>query len=269
MDILNWLYLRTNKLIRTTPNNAQTDLVALGADATFVKRGDQYLTYAMTLADLYNAGNTTNTGYYTIDLNTAPLYIVDVTTPKGVIEIILESPAVDPQPAFGSAVSFSISNAAMDFSNPDNVYMQFSTYYSPEPFDSFIPYVVATGFGPIGTNYAIFNANPALVGAILAFTPGTGTTLLAEAGQTYTAVPSTGGGTGATFTVTRNGAGVISTVTVVDAGIGYIVGDTLTIDGADIGGASGTDDLTITVNNTTYANQFEGRFYLYYELYNF
>ena len=43
----------------------------------------------------------------------------------------------------------------------------------------------------------------------------------------------------------------------------------ITIDGADIGGASGIDDLTITVNNTTYENQFEGRFYLYYELYNF
>lgn len=269
MDILNWLYLRTNKLIRTTPNNAQTDLVALGADATFVKRGDQYLTYAMTLADLSNAGDVANTGYYTIDLNSMLFPVVDVTTPKGVIEIILESPAVDPQPAFGSAVPFTIANAAMDFSNPDNVYMQFSPYYNPEPFDSFIPYVVATGLGPIGANYAIFNANPALVGAILAFTPGTGTTLLAEAGQTYTAVPSTGPGSDATFTVTRDGAGAISSVTIVDAGTGYLNGDIITINGSEIGGASGTDDLTITINSTTYPNQFEGRFYLYYELYNF
>jgi hypothetical protein len=269
MDILNWLYLKTNKLIRTTPNNPQKDLVAIGGDVTFAKRGDQYLTYAMTIADLANAGDVANTGYYTIDLNTVIIPVVDVTTPKGVIEIILESPAVDPQPAFASATGIVISNAAMDFSNPDNVYMQFSPYYNPEPFDSFIPYVVATGFGPTGANYAIFNANPALVGAILAFTPGTGTTILAEAGQTYTAVSASGGTINATFTVVRNGAGAISTVAVVNAGSGYIVGDIVTIDGSEIGGASGTDDLTITVNNTTYEEQLQGRFYLYYELYNF
>lgn len=269
MDILNWLYIKRQQLIKTTPNNAQTDLVALGAEVPFSRRNDGYQTYAMTLADLSNAGDVANTGYYTIDLNTVIIPVVDVTTPKGVIEIILESPAVDPQPAFGSAITLIIANAAMDFSNVDNVYMQISSYYSPSIFDSFIPYVVATGFGPTGANYAIFNANPALVGAILAFTPGTGTTILAEAGQTYTAVPASGGTVTATFTVVRNGAGAISTVTVVNAGIGYLNGDIITIDGSEIGGASGTDDLTITVNNTTYANQFEGRFYLYYELYNF
>lgn len=269
MDILNWLYLRTNKLIRTTPNNAQTDLVALGADATFVKRGDQYQTYAMTLADLSNAGDAANTGYYTIDLNTSLTNAVDVTTTKGVIEIILESPAVDPQPAFGSAVPFTITNAAMDFSNPDNVYMQFSPYYNPEPFDSFIPYVVATGFGPIGANYAIFNANPALVGAITSYTPGAGTTILAAAGGVFVGVAATGGTTAAQFTVTRDGAGAIASVIITNAGLGYLVGDIITLDGGDIGGVSGVDDLTITVDNTTYEEQFQGRFYLYYELYNF
>ena len=269
MDILNWLYLRTNGLIKTKANNPQTDLVALGADVTFVKRGDQYQTYAMTLADLSNAGDAANTGYYTIDLNSMVIPIVDVTTPKGVIEIIMNTGIPNPLPAFGSAVGITISNAAMDFSNPDNVYMQFSAYYSPELFDSFIPYVVATGFIPIGANYAIFNANPALVGAILSYTPGAGTTILAEAGQTYTAVPSTGGTGTATFTVTRDGAGAIASVFIVDAGTGYVITDVLTIDGSDIGGASGVDDLTITVDGTTYVNQFEGRFYLYYELYNF
>lgn len=267
MDILNWLYLRTNKLIRTTPNNAQTDLVALGADVTFARRGDKYLTYAMTLADLSNAGDAANTGYYTIDLNSMPFPIVDVTTPKGVIEIILKTGVPNPLPAFGSAVNITISNAAMDFSNPDNVYMQFSPYYSPDLFDSFIPYVVATGFISIGANYAIFNANPAAVGAIIAFTPGTGTTLLPEAGQTYTAVPANTGGS--TFTVVRNGAGAISSVTLVNPGSGYLLGEAIGIDGSVIGGVTGVDDLIITVDNITYTNQFEGRFYLYYELYNF
>ena len=269
MDILNWIYLRTNKLIRTTASSPK-DLVALGADVTFAKRGDSYQTYAMTIADVANAGDVANTGYYSIDMNTVVTPIVDVTTKKGVIEIIMESPALDPQPAFATAVPLYVNNAAMDFTNPDAIYMQHSVYYSPVMGDSFIPYVISTGATPTGSEFAIFNANPALVGAITSFTPGAGTTILAAAGGVYVGVAATGGGTTpATFTVTRDGAGAIASVVLVNAGIGYLVGDIITLDGADIGGASGTDDLTITVNNTTYENQFTGRFYLYYELYNF
>ena len=268
MDILNWIYLRTNRLIRTTVNNPK-DLVVLGADVTFVKRGDKYQTYAMTVSDLFNSTDVTNTGYYSIDLNTALSSVVDVTTKKGVIEIIMETPEIDPQPAFASAVPLYINNAAMDFTDPDAIYMQHSVYYSPLMGDSFIPYVISTGFAPTGSEFAIFNANPTLVGAITSFTPGTGTTILAQAGNTYIAVPASGGATPATFTVVRNGAGAIASVVNVNAGLGYVVGEIITIDGSDIGGVSGVDDLTITVNNTTYENQFQGRFYLYYELYNF
>jgi hypothetical protein len=265
MDILNWIYLRANGLIRTTANDPQTDLVALGADASFAKRGDKYLTYGMTIADLANASDVANTGYYSIDLNLSP--VVDVTTKKGVIEIIMETPELDPRPAFASAVPLYINNAAMDFTDPDAIYMQHSVYYSPAFGDSFIPYVISTGATPTGSEFAIFNANPTVVGEITAFTPGTGTTILAQAGITYTAVGVTVGA--ATFTVVRNGAGAISTVTLVNPGSSYLNGDILTIEGANIGGVTGVDDLTITVDNTTYENQFEGRFYLYYELYNF
>jgi hypothetical protein len=68
MDILNWIYLRTNRLIKTKANNPKTDLVALGADVTFARRGDSYQTYAMTLADAVHAGcvenNTLKTGIF-------------------------------------------------------------------------------------------------------------------------------------------------------------------------------------------------------------
>jgi hypothetical protein len=68
MDILNWIYLRTNKLIKTKANNPETDLVALGADVTFARRGDSYQTYGMTLANAVHAGcvanNTLKTGIY-------------------------------------------------------------------------------------------------------------------------------------------------------------------------------------------------------------
>ena len=51
MDILNWLYMKTAGLVKTTANNPDTDLIALGANVGFNKRDDQYQTYAMTVKD--------------------------------------------------------------------------------------------------------------------------------------------------------------------------------------------------------------------------
>lgn len=51
MDILNWLYLVKNKFTRTTVENPATDLIVLGADVGFQKRGDKYQNYVMTAAD--------------------------------------------------------------------------------------------------------------------------------------------------------------------------------------------------------------------------
>jgi len=77
-----------------------------------------------------------------------------------------------------------------------------------------------------------------------------GTQLAAEAGETYTAVAVSGGtGSGATVTVVRDGAGDISSVTLVSGGEDYLGTDTgLVIDGALIGGASTTDDVTFDVD---------------------
>jgi hypothetical protein len=269
MDILNWFYLRKERLIKKTANNPEKDLIAIGADVTFAKRDDRYKTYAMPIKNLSVAGDAANTGYYTVDLSVTS--IVDVTTQKGVIEIIMDNSIAEPLPAFGAPVPLVIANADMDFSNADNVYIQNSVYYNPAISDTFIPYVISTGVVPTGATFAIFNANPALAGAILTFGATGGTTILAEAGNIYTAVASTGSptGFGATFTVTRDLAGDIAFVAPAAPGSGYEVGDVLTIDGSLIGGVDGVDDLTITVNTTTAQNQFEGAFYLYYELYNF
>jgi hypothetical protein len=63
MDILNWLYLKKKKLIKTSVNNSATDLVVLGANVTFAVRGDKYQSYAMTPATfapmLYDKGAVT------------------------------------------------------------------------------------------------------------------------------------------------------------------------------------------------------------------
>jgi len=54
MDILNWLYLKKQQLIRTVANNIETDVLPVGADVSFQKRGDKYQTYGLTLAGLKN-----------------------------------------------------------------------------------------------------------------------------------------------------------------------------------------------------------------------
>ena len=51
MDILNWLSIKRQQLIKTEVNDAKTDLVVLGAEVPFTQRGDGYQTYAMTVED--------------------------------------------------------------------------------------------------------------------------------------------------------------------------------------------------------------------------
>ena len=162
MDILNWIYIKTQGLIKTTPSNADTDLVAIGGQVPFTTRDDGYLTYGMTIKDLSVAGDVANTGYYTLDYDLG--FVVNVTTQKGVIEITMNETLSVPKPAFVSSVVLTIANADMDFIDLDKVYIQFSTYYSQTANDTFIPYVLSTGGAPTGINLDIYNANPSPAG---------------------------------------------------------------------------------------------------------
>jgi hypothetical protein len=91
------------------------------------------------------------------------------------------------------------------------------------------------------------------------------TTLVGEANNSYSGVSATGGsGIDADFSVFRNGSGAVIEVNITSGGYDYNVGDILTIDGVDVGGSSGTDDITITVStvvgstNTGNDNNFLG-----------
>lgn len=150
--------MKTAGLVKTTANNPDTDLIALGANVGFNKRDDQYQTYAMPLKDGVQSGIAANTAYYTLDISQTN--VVEVTTPKGVIEVLLESGMTDPEPAFDSALPIIISNPDMDFSNADFIYEQITPYYSPAPDDTFIPYALPTGFVVTGAQLAVLNANP-------------------------------------------------------------------------------------------------------------
>ena len=74
--------------------------------------------------------------------------------------------------------------------------------------------------------------------------------------QTYTGVASTAefDGSGATFDVVTNGSGGITSVAVNAGGTGYETGETVTIAGTAVGGATPADDITFpvaTISNTS------------------
>ena len=74
-----------------------------------------------------------------------------------------------------------------------------------------------------------------------------GTAVAAVADTTVVVSATGGGGTGATFSVTRGPSSTSYTVSKVNPGSGYIVGDTLTIAGTAVGGASPANNITVTV----------------------
>jgi hypothetical protein len=95
---------------------------------------------------------------------------------------------------------------------------------------------------------------PTQTGSILTFTNTAGTAIVGERGKRYLVRQSATNGSGqyATFDVLRNNTtGAISAVTLVRGGKGYSGTNTLTIAGADIGGVTPTDNITITVSTVS------------------
>jgi hypothetical protein len=123
------------------------------------------------------------------------------------------------------------------------------------------PNIVFSGAAAFTWSYALNTApttwkafDGALVQGSTTFT-GSGTSI-ARAGTYTNLVPlsTSGTGSGAKFVVTKlnsntSYAGNIS-VTVVNPGVGYKTGDTITISGGFLGGSLGTNNLTLTIGGT-------------------
>lgn len=95
---------------------------------------------------------------------------------------------------------------------------------------------------------------PTQSGTILTFTNTAGTTILGQKGRRYLVKQSATSGSGlyATFDVLRNAAtGAVASVTLVNGGKSYAGTNTITIAGADIGGTTPTDNITITVSTVS------------------
>ena len=72
MDILNWVYLLKNKLVKTTVQDPEKDLLVLGNNVSYVKRGDKYQSYGMTVQDFAAYVNESLTGNCPIEMNFKP-----------------------------------------------------------------------------------------------------------------------------------------------------------------------------------------------------
>ena len=72
MDILNWVYLLKNKLVKTTVQDPEKDLLVLGNNVSYVKRGDKYQSYGMTVQDFATYVNESLTGNCPIQMNFKP-----------------------------------------------------------------------------------------------------------------------------------------------------------------------------------------------------
>jgi hypothetical protein len=143
-----------------------TDLIALGrADASY---DGGYRPIAISAGDLIQqvVDTVNNTKHYELDITTTGVVTVD--TPKGIIDILGmgSSGPLTPDAAYASSVFFLIDNLDLDLTlaNRDNIYVQYSVYYSQVFGDNAIPHLIASGVST-GLGFQLYNANPAIADA--------------------------------------------------------------------------------------------------------
>lgn len=125
MDILNWIYLVKSKLIKTQLQSSD-DLVILGSNQGYDKRGDKYLSYGMKASDFAQALGGGVPGYYEMNVPTSTT--VNITTSKGIINVTgadtVFTAALGP---FAAEITFEL---ALDgITTFDKCYVQFTTDY--------------------------------------------------------------------------------------------------------------------------------------------
>lgn len=158
-NISNFAAIIANRMVRTKLTDL--DLLPLGArDESY---DGNYKDAAILPKDLVAQADIQNTAHYELDM--AVTNVVEVTTQKGIIDILNmgTGPGLIPDIAFGSSTAFYINNAALDLTvaNRDNVYVQYSVYYNQASDDNAIPYLISTGFiVPDGLGFNLYNANP-------------------------------------------------------------------------------------------------------------
>jgi hypothetical protein len=160
-NISNFAAIIAERMVRTKLNDL--DLLPLGArDESY---DGNYRDAAILPKDLVAAADAQNTGSYELDLGATN--VVTVTTQKGIIDILgMGSVTTTPDPSYANPEVIYINNPALDLTvaNRENIYIQYSVYYSPSGDDTAIPYVLTTGV-TTGLELSIFNASPVAAGS--------------------------------------------------------------------------------------------------------
>jgi hypothetical protein len=107
-----------------------------------------------------------NTAHYELDF--AQSNVVTANTTTGIIDIIGmgTSSGNTPAAAFSSTTAFYINNPDLNLTvgNRENIYVQYSVYYSRTSSDNTIPYVISVGAAANELEFNLYNANPATAG---------------------------------------------------------------------------------------------------------
>jgi hypothetical protein len=96
---------------------------------------------------------------------------------------------------------------------------------------------------------------PVISGSVLTFTNTAGTTIATKKNERYLVKQSATSGVGrySTWDISRSNTGAVAAVTLVNGGENYLAANTITIAGADIGGTTPTDNITVTVSTVAAA----------------
>lgn len=97
------------------------------------------------------------------ELDASVTLTLSVNTNKGIIDITNWNLAVPDSDWNNSTIITLVNNPILNIANRDLVYLQITPYYAPAVDDTFIPYVLTTGFVD-GLNLTVWNANPAAAG---------------------------------------------------------------------------------------------------------
>lgn len=161
MDILNWIYLVKSKLVKTQLQSPD-DLVVLGTDQGYEKRGDKYISYGMKVSDFAQALGGDTVAYYEMDM--AGSKKITATTKKGIIKV-LNMASLQPSPGLAFS-GFEIFGIVTNSDSMSKCYVQFTTSYNTTFIkDQAAPVIIGVGLDLSNTyQAAIYDACPQQTG---------------------------------------------------------------------------------------------------------
>lgn len=117
--------------------------------------------------------------------------------------------------------------------------------------------VTVEGDGPYRVKFSIPTQKITPLAPVFTLIKGTAVATTSATYENVGVKSTSGNGTGARFKIYKGFNGIgnpatyvgVATVTLIDPGTGYLPGDTIVISGADLGGVSGTNDLTFVTSS--------------------